>query len=35
MVKERWTEDTVEGLEEELRRISQWEEDQRDLWFWE
>lgn len=35
MVKERWTEDTVEGLEEELRRIAEWEEDQRDLWFWE
>jgi len=25
----------VEALEEELRRIAEWEEDQRDLWFWE
>ncbi|MBO2532976.1 MAG: EcsC family protein [Planifilum fulgidum] len=28
-------EDTVESLKEELRRIEEWEEDQRDLWFWE
>ena len=35
MVNDRWTEDTVESLKEELRRIEEWEEDQRDLWFWE
>lgn len=34
-MKEKWAEDTVEALEEELRRIKDWEEDQRDLWFWE
>lgn len=31
----KWADDTVETLEEELRRIAEWEEDQRDLWFWE
>lgn len=35
MVNDRWMEDTVESLKEELRRIEEWEEDQRDLWFWE
>jgi hypothetical protein len=35
VVNDRWMEDTVESLKEELRRIEEWEEDQRDLWFWE
>lgn len=34
-MNDRWMEDTVESLKEELRRIEEWEEDQRDLWFWE